>query len=345
MGSDYTIEVKHRLNLGATPVDVKILSFSTPKRTIASVLSETNSVLLFSIGDTFPTSRILVNEDPIEISGGGRDLAYVACRKSRTVDVIRKTGYCKRIDLPGEPQSLAWNGSYNPTRQKIMVTCQLPGRTDGVVVVIDEETLSIANILEVEKQPRGISLDWQRKHLLVANYGSDSISIIDQAGSRVLATLPTAGRPRTTNVSWSSPQDVIISLGAGGILQRMNASRFPPVLSGLTALKKPTRPPTSLAPYCCTPLDEDQLWLVPDRNSEAIALVVSDERELKQVGFCRLGTDDKGEEGLGQVVISGHGLPGSICIANRKRKELMFARMKRNKSTVQARKAANLEMR
>ena len=70
MGSDYTIDVKHRLNLGATPVDVKTLSFSTPKRTIASVLSETHSVLLFSIGDTFPTPRILVNEDPIEISGG-----------------------------------------------------------------------------------------------------------------------------------------------------------------------------------------------------------------------------------------------------------------------------------
>ena len=345
MGSDYSIEIEHRLNLGATPVDVKTLSFSTPKRTIASVLSETHSVLLFSIGDTFPTSRILVNEDPIEISGGGRDLAYVACRASRTIDVIRKTGYCKRIDLPGEPQSLAWNGSYNPTRQKIMVTCELPGTADGVVVVIDEETLSIANVIEIGKQPRGISLDWQRKHLLVANYGSDSISIIDQAGSRVLATLPTAGRPRTTNVSWASPQDVIISLGGGGILQRMDASHFPPVLSGLTALKTPTKPPTSLAPYCCTPLDEDQLWLVPDRNSEAIALVVSDERELKQVGYCRLGTDDKSEEGLGQVVISGHGLPGSICIANRKRKELMFARMKRIKSTVQPHKAASLGMR
>ena len=339
MGSDYTIDVKHRLNLGATPVDVKTLSFSTPKRTIASVLSETHSVLLFSIGDTFPTSRILVNEDPIEISGGGRDLAYVACRASRTIDVIRKTGYCKRIDLPGEPQSLAWNGSYNPTRQKIMVTCQMPGTAEGVVVVIDEETLSITNVLEVGKQPRGISLDWRRKHLLVSNYGSDSISIIDQAGTRVLATLPTAGQPRSINVSWSSPQDVIIALGGGGILQRMDASRFPPTLSGLTALKKPTKPPTSLAPYCCTPLDEDELWLVPDQNAEAIALVVSDERELKQVDYCRLGTDDKSEEGLGQVVISGHGLPGSLCIANRKRKELMFARMQRKKRPLSPRRA------
>lgn len=334
MGSDYTIDIEHRLDLGATPVDVKTLSFASPKRTIACILSEPHAVLLFSIGDTFPTTRILVNEDPIEITGGGRDLAYVACRASRTVDVIRKSGLCQTVDLPGEPQSLAWNGSYNPTRQKIMVTCRLPGSEDGVVVVIDEETLTITNVLDVGKRPRGISLDRQRKHLLVANYGSDSISIINQAGTKVLATLPTAGQPRTTNVSWSNPQDIIISLGGGGILQRMDASRFPPVLSGLAALKKPTKPPTSLAPYCCLPLDEDHLWLVPDRNSEAIALIVSGERALKQVGYFRLGADDKSNEGLGQVAISGHGLPGSLCIANRKRKELMFARMQRVKPAV-----------
>lgn len=330
--TEYTIEIENRLNLDATPIALRALSFSTPKQTIASVLSESRCVLLFESGTDKPTRRIPVSADPIDITGGGRDLAYIACRASRTVDVVRASGLLKRIDLPGEPHGLAWNGSYNSRKQKILVTCQLPGSQDGVVCVIDEETLSVTNVLKVGKQPRGITLDWQRKHLLVANYGSDSITIIDQAGTKVLATLPTAGRPWTANVSWSDPGHVIISLRAGGVLQRMDASHFPPVLSGLAALRKPTEPPTSLIPYCALPVGEDHLWIVPDRNSESLALVFSDDQELKQVGFYALSKEERGDGGLGQVAISRHGLPGRLCIANRKRKQLMFARMSKVRS-------------
>jgi len=328
----YTIEIENRLNVGATPVALRALSFSTPKQTIASVLSESHCVLLFDPVTDKPTRQISVGEDPIDISGGGGEFAYIACRASRSVDVISASGLLNRINLPGEPHGLAWNGSYNSLKQKIMVTCQLPGSQDGVVCVIDEETRAISNTLKVGKQPRGVTLDWQRKHLLVANYGSDSITIIDQAGTKVLATLPTAGRPWTTNVSWSDPEHVIISLRAGGVLQRMDASRFPPVLSGLAALRRPTEPPSSLVPFCALPVGEDHLWIVPDRNSESLALVFSDRQELKQVGFYPLGNDERGDGGLGQVAISGHGLPGRLCIANRKRKQLLFARMSKVKS-------------
>lgn len=339
MDPEYHIEVLQRLPLGATPVDVKTLSFSSPKQTIASVLSESHSVLLFEPGNAAPATTISVAEDPVEISGGGRDTAYIACRASATVDMISQTGLVKRIDLPGLPQSLAWNGSYNPTKQRIMVTCQKPDSEDGILVVIDEETLRIVNVLDVGKRPRGVSLDRQRKHMLVANYGSDSISIIDQSGKKTLATLPTAGRPWAINVSWFDPQDIIISLRGGGILQRMDASQFPPVLSGLTALTAPSRPPSSMAPYFCLPLDEDHLWIAPDRHSEAIALVRSDGRDLKQVGYHRLGPEDQSGEGLGPVAISGHGLPGKLFIANRKRKELVLAEMSRRKTTLMSRKA------
>jgi len=328
----YMIEIENRLNLKATPVAVKALCFAAPKQMIASVLSETRSVLLIAAGASRPSKRIRVNDDPVEITGGGRDLAYVACRSAQSVDVICPSGLIERIELPGEPQSLAWNGSYNPAKQKIMVTCQLPGSRNGVVCVIDEETLSVSQTLKVGKQPRGITLDWQRKHLLVANYGSDSISILDQVGSRVLATLPTAGRPWIANVSWSDPNDIMISLRAGGVLQRMDASQFPPVLSGLAALRKPTEPPTSLTPYCALALDEDHLWIVPDQSSESLALVQSNGEELKQIGYHQLGKDETGEEGLGQVAIIGLGLPGRLCIANRKRKQLIFARISKVKA-------------
>lgn len=332
MDASYEIEIENRLNLDGTPVAVRALSFSSPKQTIASVVSESSSVILFESGEDKPSQQIKVNDDPIEISGGGRDLAYVACRASRTVDVIRKSEFVDRIALPGEPQAIAWNGSYNSAKQKIMVTCQLPGSEDGVVCVIDEQTLSISNTLKVGKQPRGITLDRQRQHLLVANYGSDSITVIDQMGTKVLATLPTAGRPLAANLSWSDPQDIIISLKAGGVLQRMDASHFPPVLSGLTALRKPSETSNSLVPACALPIGEDNLWIVPDRTSESLALVVSNEQELKQIGFYSLGVSEPSETGLGQVAISRHGLPTGLCIANRKRKQLLFANMRKVKS-------------
>lgn len=329
MDPKYTIEIETRLDLGATPVALKTLSFATPKQILAGVLSETHTVLLFAAGETSPYARIVVDTDPIDVTGGGRDLAYIACRAPHSVNVIRNSRLVKRISLPGAPQGLAWNGHYSPTKQKIMVTCQLPDADEGALVVIDEETLSISNTLNVGRRPRGISLDWQHKHVRVANYGSDSITVIDQAGSKVLATLPTAGRPWATNASWSDPQDIMVSLNGGGILQRLDASRFPPVLSGLAALKKPTKPPTRLTPYCCHPLDEDHLWLVPDRNSESLALVSSYPDALKQVGYYALGADDQSDGGLGAVARTGHGLPGALCIANRKRKQLMFAKMQR----------------
>ncbi len=345
MDPEYHIEILERLPLGATPMDVKTLSFSPPKQTVASVLSESHSVLLIETDGQTRQKRIAVAEDPIEISGGGRGVAYVACRTSGCVDVINPSGLVKRIELPGLPQSLVWNGSYNTRKQRIMVTCQAPDSDQGTVVVIEEETLSIVNELRVGKQPRGISLDQLRKHILVANYGSDSISIIDQAGKKTLATLPTAGRPWAINASWFDPQDIIISLRGGGILQRLDASQFPPVLSGLTALSTPGRSPRSLTPYTCLPLDEDHLWIAPDRHSEAIALVRSDERDLKQVGYYRLGSDLAGEQGLGRIAISGHGLPGTLYIANRKRKELLLARMSRLKSAAPPQKTLSREKR
>ena len=343
MSPEYRIKILERLPLGATPVDVKTLSLLPPKQTIASVLSETHSVLFFESDGTSDHKRVSVADDPVEIAGGGRDLAYVACRAAACVDVITPAGLLKRIELPGLPQGLAWNGSYNKRKQRIMVTCQASDSDHGTVVVIEEETLSIVNELSVGKRPCGISLDQQRKHMLVANYGSDSISIIDQAGKKTLATLPTAGRPWAINASWYDPEDVIISLRGGGILQRLDASQFPPVLSGLTALATNGRSPSSMTPFTCLPLDEDHLWIAPDSHSEAIALVRSDARDLKQVGYYRLGPDQKGEHGFGPVAVSGHGLPSKLFIANRKRKELVMARMSRLKSAAAPQKVLSRE--
>jgi len=340
--SEYFIEVEKKVPVEATPVAVTSLSFATPKQFIAAVLAEVPSVILFEPGKTVPGQRIRVADDPVALSGGGQNLAYVACRAAKAVDVIHQNGFVKRIGLPGQPQDLAWNGSYNPTKQKILVSCEIPGTRDGVVCVIDEETLTLTNVLSVGNQPRGIKLDWHRKHLWVANYGGDSVTIINQTGTKAIATLPTAGRPWTTDVSWSDPENIIISLRAGGVIQRMEASVFPPTLSGLTALSMPTDPPTDFTPECCMPVGEDHLWIAPDRFSESVALLVSNGREFQQIGIHSFGPREDDSDGLGQITLAGQGLPATLCIANRKRKQLIFATLRKEKRELPA-IAANRE--
>lgn len=327
MTRTYGLEIEDRLKLNATPVAVKTLSFDTPRQIIACVLSEPCSVILLHAATKTFTGRIPISADPIDITGGGRDLAYVACRASRTVDVFHSSGFLKRIEVPGEPQGIAWNGNYHPNKRKILVTCAMPEPQDGVVCVIDEDELAISNTVKVGKQPRGISLGSRRKHLWVANYGSDSVTVIDQDGSKALATLPTAGRPCMVNTAWSAPNDVLVSLSTAGILQRMDASEFPPVLSGITALRRPTNPPNSLSPVCAIPMNEDHLWLVPDRYSETLALVRADEHTLEQIDVYTLGSAPPGEVGLGPVSVFAHGLPSGVCIANRKSRQLIFAKL------------------
>ncbi|MEC7290893.1 MAG: hypothetical protein VXW22_12465 [Pseudomonadota bacterium] len=331
MDPDYQLEIEARISLNATPVAVEALTLDAPRQLIATVLSESCSVMFFHPGNPNPTHQIRVADDPIDIAGGGRGRAYVACREAMSVDVLSSDGIIKRINLPGRPHGIAWNGSFVRSKQKILVTCELPDRELGAICVIDEGSLAISNVLPVGRQPRGINLYWHRKQFLVANYGDHSISIVDQSGHKALATLPTAGRPLGVDVSWSDPRDIVISLDAGGVLQRMDASHFPPALSGLTALKRSTRPLTSLSPACCLPIGEDNLWIATDRHSGSLALLLSRGREFKQIQCYQIEDSKHEEQGLGQIAIATPGLSGRYYIANRKRKQLLLARMRRNK--------------
>lgn len=329
----YSLEIESTIPLQSTPVAIRALTLNGPRQLIATVLSESNSIMFLYPSEILAARRFKVADDPIDIAGGGRGRAYVACRAAMTVDVIDTEGFVKRIGLPGRPQGIAWNGSYSDGKQKILVTCDIPGNDAGAICVIDEESLSVSNVVTVGRQPRGISLHWQRKHFLVANYGDHSITVMDQLGRKALATLPTAGRPVGIDVSWSDPRDIVVSLDAGGVLQRMDASLFPPTLSGLTALKTATEPPSNLSPACCLPIGEDDLWIATDRNSASVALLLSRDREFKQIDCFQLGRSERNAQGLGQIAIMTPGLLGRYVIADRQRKQLILATLRKTKST------------
>lgn len=332
MDQKYSLETIAEIELDGTPIALKTLSFSSPAPVIAAVINEARSVLLFQPGAQRVASVIRTGEDPVDITGGGGDLAYVCCRGSQIVDILNKTSRVGQIMLPGRPHGIAWNGSFHPQHRRILVTCQLPNSDDGVVCVIDERDHRVTNVVPVGKQPRSISLVQQKRILLVSNFGGDSVTVIDPMGTKVLHTLATAGRPWAANDSWADPEHIIISLQAGGVLQRMDAMHFPPALSGLTVLRRAPDSQIGFTPACCVPIGQDDLWVAPDKSSEIVALVRCRGREFQQIDSFALGPADSDTTGLGQIAMASLGLPSKLYVANLKRKQLMLTRFSRRKA-------------
>lgn len=327
MPSDYQIDVECRIALGGDPVATKAITFESPDPYIVTALSDQNRVVFVESGAREISHDISVGAGPCEITRGGGAQAYIACRDDCTVDVVNQRERVRQIRLPGPPSGLAWNGAYRRGKRRIMVTCETSPTERGLLCVIDEDGLDIIHTLQIGHMPRGICLDRHRKLLFIANHGDDSVHIVDETGRRILHTVATAGRPLGANYSWADRNHIIISLDAGGVLQRLDASRLPPELSGLTALRRGPSARDTLTPSCCVPLGQDDLWLAPDRYSETLALIVSNDEGFEQIDRIALGSASALEHGLGQIAVSTPGLPGFIYVANRHQKQLVLARI------------------
>lgn len=331
MPSEYALQVEARIALYGAPSALKSMAFASPNQYLVTTLSEENRVVLIQSGTTSIIGDIEVGNDPFDLTAGGAGYAYVACRDDRTIDVIDRKRRVARMDLPGIPQGLAWNGAFKRGKRRLMVACEREDQKNGILCVIDEESLQITNTLQIGRHPRGIGLDRHHKLIFVANHGDDSVSIIDQRGLQVLDTVATAGRPSKINYSWADRDHIIVSLDAGGVLQRLDASRQPPELSGLTALRRGDPPRSALVPSCCVPLGQDDLWLAPDRFSESIALIASNDDQFDQIACFNLNETSDETFGLGELAIATPGLPGRIYVANLKRQELVLARIDKHR--------------
>lgn len=342
MPSAYQFEIEARIPLDGDPIATKAVSFSTSDTYIATALVDRACIVLVKSGASQISREIPVGEGPCEITRGGGSHAYVACRDACTLDVIDQGKRLKQIKLPGPPSGVAWNGAFRRGKRRIMVSCETSPIERGVLCVIDELTLEVINMLEIGHKPRGICLDRHRKLLFVANHGDDSVYIVDETGGHVMHSVATAGRPLGANYSWADQDHIIISLDAGGVLQRLDASRLPPELSGLTALRRGPSTQDSLTPTSCVPLGQDDLWITPDRYSEAMALIVSNDEAFEQIDTFVLGDTTAGEMGLGQIAVATPGLPGHVYVANRRRQELVLARIFKRLETRKRRRKARV---
>lgn len=328
---DYTLQIVSKIAVPGAPSALKAMPLASPNVFLATTMSDENKVAILKSGMASLISEIQVGNGPFDVSRGSGVLAYVACRDDRTLDVIDRKARVARIDLPGTPYGLAWNGMFKRGKSRLLVACERANQKYGMLCVIDEETREIINTLQVGRNPRGIGLDRHHRFLFVANCGDDSISIIDQSGTHVLGTVPTAGRPIGVNNSWADKDHIIVSLDSGGVLQRVDASRQPPELSGLTALRRDNPAQSALLPSCCVSLGQDDLWVVPDRFSQSIALVVSSEKTFQQIDCFDLSDGRDDSHGFGELAIATPGLPGRFYVANTNRHELLLVRLEKHR--------------
>ena len=142
MPAEYKIEIEAVTDLDGVPSAVAALSFASPNQLIAVGLSDRNKVLLLEPGSNEVVQEISVSEDVSEIASGGGEYAYAICRRSNSVDVFDCHERVKQIFLPGEPQSISWNGAFKRGKRRIAVTCRVPDERRGLLCVIDEEMFS-----------------------------------------------------------------------------------------------------------------------------------------------------------------------------------------------------------
>lgn len=332
MSSDYQIEIEAEISLSGPPSALATLAFSSPRPYIAAACSDQSHISLIESGSTQIFRDIPVGSEPCAITRGSNGLAYVACQGSNTLDVINGETCLKQVKLPGRPYGAAWNGNFKRGKQRIMVTCEDGSDGKGLLCVLDEETLEITGTLPIGHRPRGICLDQHRKLLFVANFGDDSVTIVDQTGLQNLHTLATAGRPLITQYSWADPDHLMISLDAGGVLQRMDASILPPQLSGLIALKRKKPRRASLVPSCCLPIGQDGLWIAADQSSHSIALIRSEDKAFSQIDCFEFELDGTDRDGFGQIAIATLGLPARFYVADPSNERVVVAQLRKTKS-------------
>ena len=160
---DYSIQIEAKINLPGAPSALKAMPLASPNRFLITAIPDENRVVVLKSGMASLISDIETGAGPFDISPGGAEHAYIACKEDRTIDVISSRRRVTRLDLPGVPQGLAWNGVFKQGRRRLMVACELPGHRNGVVCVIDEERMEIINTLQVGRNPRGVGLDRQRR--------------------------------------------------------------------------------------------------------------------------------------------------------------------------------------
>ncbi len=120
--------------------------------------------------------------------------------------------------------SFAWVSNYHMYGQGFSAepsdTCTSgDGYTHSYVYKIDTATSQIVKVVEVGVVPKYVAMTPDGKHVVVTNWCSMDISVIDTATNAVVATVPSGGRyPRGIAISKDSGTAYVALMGSGKVI-------------------------------------------------------------------------------------------------------------------------------
>ena len=115
-------------------------------------------------------------------------------------------------------------------------SAQAAGDTDSFVYRIDTRTQMIDQVIGVGLVPKFLAVSPNGKYLLVANWCSYNLSIIDVAAGRVTATLPMGAYPRGIAIAPDSSVAYVAVMGSDDVVKvvSQHCSSLGPSLSATT---------------------------------------------------------------------------------------------------------------
>ena len=153
-----------------------------------------------------------------------REYAYISNGGSNTVsvhDLVHlRPDRVLRVGI--NPTGLATN----PTRNEVYVVNSGPAEGSGSVSIIETETNHVAATISVHGKPYFVSVNRSGRRAYVANSASNSVSVLDLAARRTMATVPSGPDPN------GGPGEAVISSDDRALVVSNRAANSVSVLDG-----------------------------------------------------------------------------------------------------------------
>ncbi|UWZ82755.1 YVTN family beta-propeller repeat protein [Occallatibacter riparius] len=128
-----------------------------------------------------------------------REYAYVTNGESGTVSIydVVNVRLDREVQVGQRPVAVA----VSPSRNEVYVVNQGAATGQGAVTVLNAEKNSIAATIPLHKESQSIDIDAEHDLAYVANWGSNSVSVVDLKNRREIAQIGTGEHPATARVA------------------------------------------------------------------------------------------------------------------------------------------------
>lgn len=184
LGAD-DLALRQSLTTGSAPAG---LALSPDGRHLATADRDSNQVSIFDAETLALRHRVTVGERPFGLAFASDGRLFSADVGSDTVTAISPESgkVLGKVRTKSRPYGIAFAGSHG------FVTNQY----DDSVSVFDSKTYAPVKVILVDGYPEGIDTTADGRHVIVANWESNTLSVIDADTLEVTGSIPTGDGPR-----------------------------------------------------------------------------------------------------------------------------------------------------